>query len=217
MTTQLASPPFWPSRRLWLKFFIGFVYVPLLFALLIWVFVRGLFSPSSEQVLYAIPFALILIGGPISIGLLLSPSWRGAGAGCLAMVSMLLAWNLIGYLGLQNQFFGLDESHVFAVISGIGIIVFEFIVRDITKQSELIGLGIGIGAGFLISSLFVSLFSPDFSSIFGIVYWSIQFALVWLSAFFFPEWLSRKVSWGGVVVWIVLVAAVFGLSFTLMK
>jgi hypothetical protein len=54
-TTQFAFSGFWPSRRLWLKFFIGLIYVPLLFVLFFWVFLRGLFSPSSDQALYMIP------------------------------------------------------------------------------------------------------------------------------------------------------------------
>jgi hypothetical protein len=219
-------PPFWPSRHLWLKFFIGSIYMPILLVLLMWVFFKGLFSPSSEQVLYAIPFVLILIGGPVSVGLMLAPSWRGVGAGLLAIVMMIITWNLIGQAGLQNLPPNIGESLGFTLISATGVIALEFIVRDIDKPSKLGELAIGILAGFLLSLLFVSIFSPysprfdipsEYSTEFGIVGWAVQFSLVWLSAFFFPEWLSRKVGWGGVVVWTALVSATLGLSLALMK
>ncbi len=70
---QNSLPPLWPPRRLWLKILIGLIYVPLLFDLLIWVLIPAAFLKG----LYSALFFLLLIGGPISIGLLLAPSRRG--------------------------------------------------------------------------------------------------------------------------------------------
>ncbi|MBI5840499.1 MAG: hypothetical protein HZB19_10385 [Chloroflexi bacterium] len=225
-THQNSLPPFWPSRRLWLKFFIGLIYVPLLFSLLIWVFITFSFSPMDMQGRYLTLFFLLLIGGPVSVGLLLAPSWHGAGAGFLALISMLLAWNLAGHLGLRNLPQNVGEAIAYAVLSASGVSVLELIVRDITKRSELLGLGIGVVAGFLVSLLFVSIFSPyhpmiaipsAYSSMFGIVGWSIQVAINWISVFFFVDLSGRRVGWGGGIVWAALVGIIFAISFALMK
>jgi hypothetical protein len=225
-TPQVASPPFWPSRRLWLKFFIGLMYVPLLFSVLIWLLLRFAFSPMNAQGLYLTLFFLLLLGGPVLAGLLLMPSWRGAGAAFVAMVSTFLVWNGVGHLGIQNLPQSFSEPLSFTLISASGISVLEIIIRDITKRSELGGLGIGIVVGFIISLLFVSSFSPydprinippDYASIFGLVGWSAQFVISWLTAFLFVELYGGRVGWGGVIVWIALVSSVFGLSFALMK
>lgn len=215
--------PFWPSRRLWLKFFIGLIYVPLLFSLLIWVFVRGLFSPSSDQALYIIPFVLILIGGPVSIGVLLLPSWRGIGVGILALVVMILTWNISG-----NLFYGvpyLNES--FSALTAIsGILVFEFATEGVNQRGRLAGLGIGVLLGYLLSLLFANRFSPydakinlpkRYDDVFFIVGWSISFALVWSSAFMFSEFSRRQVGWGGVLIWATTTVVIFGLSAAIMQ
>ncbi len=225
--TSVYDPiPFWPSRRLWLKFFIGLIYVPLLFSLLVFVFITGLFSPSSNQIQYAILFLVLLISGPAFMGLLLLPSWRGVSAGFLAMVTTLLAWNWIGYLGFQNLPEALSESISFTLISASGISVLEFITRDINRRSEVVGWGAGIIAGFLLSFLFVSIFSSyqpkiaipsGYSSMFGLVGWSIQIAINWISIFFFVDLSGRRVGWGGGIVWAILVGIIFGISFVLMK
>ena len=78
-------PPFWPSSRLSLKFFIGLIYAPLLFVVLFWILFGALLVGGYNLVL----FFLLLVGGPISIGLLLSPSRRGVGAGLVTAIAVL--------------------------------------------------------------------------------------------------------------------------------
>lgn len=221
-THDISPPPFWPSHRLWLKFFLGLVYVPLIFSLLIFIFIGGLFSPTNAKVLYIALFILILLGGPISTGILLSPSWRGVGAGIMALVGMVVTWGIVGYLVYGVLY--LDEIFP-AFAAGSGIFILESLTQNANKRL-LIGRSIGILSGLLLALLFANLFSPyrakvDLPSgydgsifIFG---WSMQISLVWLNTFFFADFFGRRVGRGGILIWVILIGVIFGISFTLMK
>lgn len=206
--------PFWPSRRLWLKFFIGLIYVPLLFDLLIWVLIPAAFFGG----LYLVLFFLLLIGAPISVGLLLVPSRRGIGAGLVALVAIPVIWYFASVVSDATRF--IDETMQVGIIAASIVVLIELITRDVREQRELVGLGIGLVAGFLLILANDSLVGPfhytgdDALMLFSLY---VPNALVWLSALFFPEWVSRKVGWGGIIVWAGLVGLVLSASFVLMK
>ncbi len=218
------SPPFWPSRRLWLKLLLAAIYVPFLFGLLLALFVIGLFSSSDAQYAYGVAFLAILVGGPILVSIFLSPSWRGVGAGLLAMLSVLLVLSVVGYL-VEDAPDIIGEALGFTLIAGSGVSIIEVVTRDVRERRGLAGLGVGLVAGFLLSLAYAYVFYPyspraDIPRVnewLFMIGWSAYFALVWLSTFFFPELFTRRVGWGGVVVWAGLVGLVFGVSFVLMK
>ena len=213
MNNSSFIPDFWPSGRLWLKFFIGVIYVPLLFALLFWIFFQALFLRG----LYLLLLFLLFVGGPISIGLLLSPDRRGVGAGLIAVITIPLIWYMSGFV---SQYFNFIEIDLLLGLAAGGVsILLEMITGDVRVRAEMVGLGIGFAMGlsliFLNNFLFGS-FHYKGNDALMLLSLGIPNALVWLSTLFFPEWASRKVGWGGLIVWIVLISIVFGISFMLM-
>jgi len=207
-----TSPsPFWPSHRLWLKFFIGFVYVPLLFLLLF----RLLFQAIFLRGFYVALFFLLFVGGPISIGLLLFPGRRGVGAGLVTALALPIIWSLAGIL---LGTFGFEL--LIGLIAATVVILLEIMTGDVRGRAELGGLGIGLAVGLFLVFVSTSLVGPfDYGSGDELLLFSLYLpnALVLPNILFFPEWIARKVGWGGVIVWIVLISMVFGLSFMLMK
>jgi hypothetical protein len=214
MTTQLASSAFWPSRRLWVKFFIGLFYAPLLFLLLFWLFIRAVFLRG----LYLASFFLLFVGGPISIGLLLSPGRRGATAGLVTVFAIPIIWSLAGII---YRTFGFRENQLFiGLIAATVVILLEIMTGDVGGRVEIVGLGIGLAVALFLLFVNTSLVgSFIYTGNDELLLFSLYppNALVWLSALFFPEWVSGKVGRGGIIIWIVLILVVFGLSFTLVK
>jgi hypothetical protein len=127
-------------------------------------------------------------------------------------------WYLADVVSGAARFMG-DGWHV-GVIAACMVVLLELITRDVREQRELVGLGVGLAAGFLLilaNSSLVGTFhyTGDNALMFFSLY--VPNALVWLSALFFPEWFSRKVGWGGVMIWAGLVGLVLGASFAVMK
>src|SRR6266545_4892230 len=198
----ISLTPFWPSRRLWLKFFLGFVYVPFLFSLAPWMFILFSFSPADVRSLYLILFFLLLVGGPISIGLLLSPGWRGVGAGLVAVIAIPVIWYIAG---IATEGFGsIGFTLQSCLVAATAVILLEIITGDVGGQAEMVGLGIGLAVGLFLVFVNNSLVDPFYYTGNGgllLFYLYLLTTLVWLNALFFPEWVSRKVGWGGVSVW----------------
>ena len=214
MNNQTLIPPFWPSRRLWVKFFIGFVYVPLLFLLLI----RLLFQAIFLRGLYLALFFLLFVSGPVSIGLLLSPGRRGVKAGLVTVLAIPIVFSLAGIL--DGTFGFLDYELLIGLIAGTGVILLEIMTGDVGRKVEIVGLGIGLAVGLFLVFVSTSLVGPFYyGSGDELLLFSLYLpnALVLPNILFFPEWISGKVSWGGVIVWIVLTSMVFGLSFIVMR
>ena len=161
---------------------------------------------------------LLFVGGPISIGLLLSPSRRGVGAGLVTVIAIPLIWYVAGFV---SQYFNFMEVDLLLGLSAGGIaILLEVITGDVRVRAEMVGLGIGLVVGLLpifVNNSLLGSFHYKGNDALMLLSLGIPNALVWLSTLFFPEWVSRKVGWGGLIVWIVLISIVFGISFMLMK
>ena len=135
---------------------------------------------------------------------------------------MVIAIPVIWYIaGIATENIGaIDiDLQLGLVATGVAILL-EIITGDVGGQAERIGLGIGLMVGLLL--IFVHNFLLGTSSYIGddqLLSFPLYLpnALVWLSTFFFPEWVSGKVGEGGVIVWITLISLVFALSFVLMK
>ena len=167
---------------------------------------------------YLVLFFLLFVGGPISIGLLLSPGRRGVGAGLVTVIAIPLIWYIAGIATENIGSIDIDLQ-LGLVAAGVAILL-EMITGDVRGQAERIGLGIGLVVGLLLifvhnSLVGTSSYIGDDELLSFPLY--LPIALVWLNTLFFPEWVSRKVGWGGAIVWIVLISMVFGLSFMLMK
>lgn len=214
MNNQTLIPPFCPSPRLWVKFFIGFVYVPLLFLLLFSLIFQAIFLRG----LYLVLFFLLFVGGPISIGLLLSPGWRGVRAGLVTVLAIPIIFLLAGIL--DGTFGFIDYELLIGLIAGTVVILLEIMTGDVGGRAEIVGLGIGLIVGLFLVFVSTSLVGPFYyGSGDELLLFSLYLpnALVLPNILFIPEWVSGKVGWGGVIVWIVLIAIVLGLSFMLMK
>src|SRR5689334_898840 len=218
MNTESLIPPLWPSRRLWLKFFIGFVYVPLLFSLAPWMLLLFAFSAADVRSLYLILFFLLLVGGPISIGLLLSSGRRGVSAGLVTVIAILIIWFIAG---IAIEVFGsIGLTLQSCLVVATSVILLEIMTGDVRSQAEMVGLGIGLAVGLFLVFVNNSLVDPFYYSGEGgslLFYLYLLTALIWLNALFFPEWVSRKVGWRGVIIWITLISMVFAISFMLMR
>ena len=216
MTNQSLMTPFWPSRRLWVKSFIGLIYAPLLFLLLFRLFIQAVFL----QGLYLVLFCLIFVGGPISIGLLLLPSRRGVGAGLITAIAIPAIWYFAGAAIDTFSFIDNDLQLGVSLVAATVVALLELTTGDVRGQAQIIGLGIGLAVGLFLVFVDTSLVGPfHYKGNDELMFLSLYppNALVWLNALFFPEWVSRKVGWGGGIVWIVLTSLVFGLSLMLMK
>ncbi len=209
-------PPFWPSGRLLLKFFIGFVYEPLLFLLLFWLFYRAIFLEG----IYLVLFFLLFVVGPISIGLLLSPGWRGIRAGLVTVIANPVLWYIAAIATQDVSSIDHDLQLQLGLVAAGVVILLEIMTGDVGGQAKIVGLGIGIAVGLFLVFLNGYLIGPfHLAGNDALMSFSLYppNALVWLSALFFPQWVSRQVGWGGAIVWIVLISIVFGLSFMLLK
>lgn len=217
MINQSLIPTFWPSHRLWLKFLIGFIYMPFLFSLVFWTFILFSFSSTSEQGLYLILFFLLLVGGPISIGLMLTPSRRGLGAGLITVVTTPVIWYFAS-VAYDNGY--LTDNLQLGIVTASMVILLELVSGDVRQRRELIGLGIGLITGLLLviaNTALVGTYFDTGNDVLTFLSFFPPISLVWLSTLFFPEWLSHKVSLGGIIVWIGLILIVFGLSLLLKR
>jgi hypothetical protein len=215
-TINTSLPPFWPSRRLWVKFFLGLIYAPLLFFLLLWLIIPALFLRGLHLVL----LCLLFVGGPISIGFLLSPGWRGVRAGLVAVIAIPAIWYLEAIAIEDFGFINIDIDLQLGLFMATVVVLLEIITGDVRGLTEIVGLGIGFAVGLFLIFVNTSLLgSFTYTGDYGLLlfYLYLLNALVWLNTLFFPEYVSGKVGWGGVVVWIVLVLPVLGLSFAILK
>ncbi len=220
MSTRTLSGHFWPSSRLWEKFLIGLFFVPALFTMLIWLFVRSAFSSPPEQPLYFWLFMLALIGGPIAVGVSLRWPWRALGGGIALAVALPIIWYGFPRVGTGMHLIDTDPE---AGIAAVGIAcLLELMAGDANERKGRIGLACGVAVGLLLLSANRWLAGdihhegPDNVPLM-ILSWWVPTVLASLSILFFPEWLSRRVGWGGALVWCALVACVLGLSATLLR
>lgn len=236
MDTEQTTP-FWPTPQLWLKSIIATIYTPFLLNLLFISLIGGMFGNR----LLGFFFFVILIGGPISVGLLLARSSQGLIAGIAALVIMSIVPYLGGLLiedvyqtfaGVLQQtlsfrtrlalqdIFDFSLPLVLTAFSGVGVI--ELITGNIRARSGGFALVGGLLLGLILACLYSFLFSvtyahgPRANDVFTFA-WSAHFALVWLSTFFLGELLTRRVGWGGALVGAGWIGIVFGLSYLVIR
>jgi hypothetical protein len=214
---------------LWRKSIIAAIYIPFLVNLVIIALIGGIFGNK----LLGFLFFATWVGGPISVGLLLTRSSRGLLAGIAAAVLMPLVW-YVGSLDSYQAFAGVLQrtfpltTHlalqdifdfslplILTAFSGVGII--ELITGDVRSSNGIVALVGGLLLGLMLACLYSFLFlvryahSPRANDVFAFA-WSAHFALVWLNTFFFAELLTRRVGWGGAIVDAALTGLIFGIS-----
>lgn len=220
MVLETQTPPFWPSRRLLVRLFWASICIPLLVQLCVISFVGAVMFGNKVAVFL---FFVTLIAGSTLNGMLLALSWRGLGAGLLATACMFVAWYLVTSI-MDDLRLGetLEEALIFTLVAGSGVSVVKVVARDIHGRGGFIGLLIGIVAGFFLSVIYAHIFVPVYgrgprvNELF-LLGWSAYFALVWISAHFFPELLAQRVGGGGALIWAGLVVMIFGVSMLLMQ
>ena len=225
--------PFWPTPRLWLKSILAAIYLPFLVNLL----VISLIGSMFENRWFVLLFFITWIGGPISIGLLLTRSSSGVVAGIAATFIMSLVW-YVGSLLIQDAYqsfagvlqqtlptrthlalqdiFDFTLPLVLTAFSGIAII--ELITRDLKGPNGIFALIAGLLSGLILAFLYSFVFSvtyahgPRANDVFRFA-WSAHFALVWLSTFVFGELINRRVGWGSVLAGVGWIGLIFGVSY----
>jgi hypothetical protein len=137
---------------------------------------------------------------------------------------MFIVWYVVSRLIIDEVRLAqtLEEALSLTLVAGSGVSVVELVTRDIHERSGLIGLLTGIMAGFFLSLVYALIFMPVYArgprvNDLFLIGWSAHFALVWLSAFFFPELFTRRVGWGGVLIWVGLIVMIFGASILLIR
>ncbi len=214
------SPHFWPSGRLWEKFLIGLFYVPGLFSILVWLFVLSAFSSPGEQPRYFWLFLLTLIGGPVAAGCLLRWPWRAIGRGIALVVALPVIWYTLPDAGAGLHLIdGVPEASIAAM--GLALLL-ELTAGDADERKGRIGLAFGLAVAVILAFAYNRLAGPFHfagagSVLLTLLSWWAPTVLVSLSIFFFPEWLSRRVGWGGLLVWAVLIAAILTLSIIVLR
>jgi hypothetical protein len=124
-----------------------------------------------------------------------------------------LVWQFHGTWITSNAMFLLP----LALVTSAQIVVLELTTRDVRSRPGIVGLGVGLVAGTLLTTVLAGLVDPQgrrFFNTFSIL-WPAYSSLVWLSAALFVEVFTRRVGWGGVIVWAGLVGLLFGISILL--
>jgi hypothetical protein len=138
-----------------------------------------------------------LWGGPISIGLLLSPGWRGVIAGLVTVIASPAIWYLAGFADEASGFPDIDL--LLGLAAATVVMLLEIITGDVRGQAEIVGLGIGFAVGLFLVLVENPLVGPfHYKGNDALMLFSLYppNALVWLTTLFFPELVSRKVGWG---------------------
>ena len=135
----------------------------------------------------------LLVLGPSLLGRYLERDKHGLSSGFLGLIPMLAVIVAGYFLDLLNialiRYLFLDLS------AGFGIVVILLVGKIVKLPREIIGLGLGIAVGIAITVGFTVIFNADY-------FFPLPFLWVWLSAVFFPEFLSRRTDWRGLMIWV---------------
>ncbi len=213
----VALSSFWPSRRLWLKLILALFLAPSFpvgFLLLLMEMFAGAVGWGGSNLNSLGWLALnIMVIGPVAMGLELTRWLRGLSGGCLSVV---MAFGCI----IIPTFFGGGLGAFFEfgfVIAGAQILILEMATGDVKGGRGLTGLGTGLVVGLLIATAFSQVTNPEGSDL-GIkvaFLWSIPASLVWISVIVVPELITKRVGWGGVLVWVAFVLLLFSIGLVL--
>jgi len=223
-TSVVQNPPFWPSRQLWFKLFlaglcavsfnVGFSLVFLSIQSGI-AFMGGHRTTIMEYLLGGAGVGLVL-GCPVAFGIFLAHSLKkGVGSGLLSLVALGVGGALVGQL--YGTWITSDAMLPLplALITGVQITVLELTTGDIRSKPGIVGLGVGLAIGTILTTVLARLVDPYGQRLLEVfsIPWLAYSILVWLTTVFFVELFTRRVSWGGVMVWTGLVGLLFSIGF----
>ncbi len=213
----------WPSRRLLFKLILAMVCAPTL-TIGLSVLLGAAFAGSvgwggggTEVAKYGVVGLAVIFAGPFALALTLSGLGKSLVSGCLSILAMGVGMYVLGQLSGTLLTSNAMYAFPLAVVAGMQIATLELASGDIRDKSGIIGVGIGLGVGLTLVSGFSQILDPKGESLLKAfsVPWATYSSLVWLSAVFFPDLVRRKVGWGGVLIWALLVGLVSGAALIL--
>ena len=157
---------------------------------------------------------ILILGGPFLLGLYLKPGWRSIGIGLLGLLGeaggFVLFWLVLQLItslspittteSLSSNFVeGLD----FVLPAAGGIVVILWVAGRMESTQEIMGIGLAILIGLGLSAGLVILVMISQGIDQGTA-WILPFFLAflwtWLSAVFFPEFLSHRTDRRGLLI-----------------
>ena len=157
---------------------------------------------------------ILILGSTLLLGLYLRPGWRGICIGLLGLIDVVCGFlfelgmpsgtiveslpdNSIPYLIHEGL------SYIFPVVAGIVAIL--WFAGKIKSTQEWIGLGVGVVVGVVMCiGLATGVGISHLGNTVEYVRFHLPFLYIWLSAVFFPELLSRRTDWLGLLIWIAI-------------
>jgi hypothetical protein len=133
---------------------------------------------------------LVMVGGPIGLGLYLKPNWRGVVSGVLAVVGEAIGFVagdliLVEFLrSSEYSTFTRDQAMFMAIPSSFGISFLLVSVGLIRTRREIAGLVLGLCVG-AIGAILISVSLPLPTEYLTLVW-------IWINALLFTELLSGK-------------------------
>lgn len=223
----LRVPSFWPSRRVWLKLLLALICGPSLVGGTFFVLAAAFsgmgpvtfFGYETTGALIGIFGLTLVVGGPTIMALYLSPNaLRGVGSAMAALMAAVL----IGFLISEAVFLTSRVGPIVfaALIVGGQIAVLELVSNDVRGWHGAVGLWVGVLIG-LVLSLALAIQTGSADLLFRgeeriVLPMSVFSSIIWLSGVVFPELFTRRVGWGGLIVWAALVVIVSATTVVIM-
>jgi hypothetical protein len=167
---------------------------------------------GNSVAVYLSPF--FILGGPFLLGLYLKPGWRSVGIGLLGLLGeaggFVLFWLVLQLItslspitpeSFSSNFIGgLD----FVLPAAVGIVVILLVAGRMESAQEIMGIGLAtlIGLGLSAGLVILVMVSPgNDQETAAFLPFFLPFLWTWLSAVFFPEFLSHRTDRRGLLIW----------------
>ena len=151
---------------------------------------------------------VLILGNTLLLGLYVRPDWRGIGISLLGLLGEVGGFLFPGPFPLSPNFISEGLSYVPLGIGGI--VIMQWVAGKIKSTRELIGMvlailiGISMSIGLAVMIAKTPALNANYLKGGGVesLHFFLPILWTWLSAVFFPEFLSRRTDWRGLLIWV---------------
>jgi len=223
------SLPFWPSRSFLGGMVLAALAPKIIFTCITYLFYRNLFQTNVFNSMIILSVTICLLAAyPCTLGVISSPSWRGFWGGVLAFLGMVIVFIGLYYIFVINNSFRAMASYlsgnkyssiiylfIISLVPISGILILRIVIYKEGKVLRFIhdilgtimGILIAIIIFFFLSSMYLDITRDQLT--FLVLDFPLLVEILGLTILTFSELLSRKTGWGGLLIWLVLLIAIF--------